>query len=81
MTQQPMIVTPGEECWKVKEAKVGEGVPETWGEWAPRALAWEGITATALLHSGANIVVLRHPENLRRTRAMIKELMSSAAAG
>jgi len=81
MTQQPMIVTPGEECWKVKEAKVGEGVPETWGEWQPRAIAWEGITAAALLHSGANIVVLRHPENLRRTRSMIDELMSSTAAG
>ena len=27
MTQQPILVTPGEECWKVKESKVGEGVP------------------------------------------------------
>ena len=81
MTQQPMIVTPGEECWKVKEAKVGEGVPETWGDWEPRAIAWEGITAAALLHSGANVVVLRHPENMRRTRSMIDELMSSKAAG
>jgi acetyl-CoA decarbonylase/synthase complex subunit delta len=33
MTQQPMIVTPGEEGWKVKEAKVGEGVPAAWGDW------------------------------------------------
>jgi len=76
MTQQPMIVTPGEECWKVKEAKVGEGVPETWGEWQPRAIAWEGITAAALLHSGANIVVLRHPENLRRTRLIQAETIN-----
>ena len=34
MTQQPMLVTPGFEAWKAKEAKVGEGVPETWGDWA-----------------------------------------------
>ena len=33
MTQQPMLVTPGEEAWKTKEAKVGEGVPESWGDW------------------------------------------------
>ena len=27
MTQLPMMVTPGEECWKTKESKVGEGRP------------------------------------------------------
>ena len=27
MTQLPLLVTPGEEAWKTKEAKVGEGVP------------------------------------------------------
>ena len=32
MTQFPMIVTPGFEAWKAKEAKVGEGVPEVWGD-------------------------------------------------
>jgi len=32
MTQLPMIVTPGFEAWKTKEAKVGEGVPDTWGD-------------------------------------------------
>ena len=37
MTQQPMIVTPGEEAWKAKEAKVGEGVPAAWGDWSARA--------------------------------------------
>ena len=31
MTQFPMIVTPGFEAWKTKEAKVGEGLPEAWG--------------------------------------------------
>ena len=38
MTQQPMLVNPGEEAWRVKEAKVGEGVPEAWGDWEKRAL-------------------------------------------
>jgi acetyl-CoA decarbonylase/synthase complex subunit delta len=77
MTQQPMIVTPGEEAWKVKESKVGEGVPEAWGDWEHRALEWEAVTASTLLFSGANILVLRHPKNLQRLRAMIDELSSS----
>jgi acetyl-CoA decarbonylase/synthase complex subunit delta len=80
MTQQPMVVTPGEEAWKVKEAKVGEGVPDTWGDWERRALEWEAITATTIIHSGADIVVLRHRENLNRLRAMVDALIGSTAA-
>lgn len=71
MTQQPMIVTPGEEAWKVKESKVGEGVPENWGDWKRRALEWEAVTAVSLLQSGADIVTLRHPESLKRVRAFV----------
>lgn len=77
MTQQPMIVTPGLEAWKVKEAKVGEGVPESWGDWERRALEWEALTASTLVHSGADIIVLRHPKTLARLRDMIDKLASS----
>lgn len=75
MTQLPMIVTPGAETWKVKESKVGEGVPEGWGDWEKRALEWEAITASSLIHAGADIVVVRHPETLRRLKAVTSELM------
>jgi acetyl-CoA decarbonylase/synthase complex subunit delta len=75
MTQQPMLVTPGEEAWKAKESKVGEGVPESWGEWRRRAVSWETLTASSLIHAGADLVVLRHPESLRRVRAMVAALM------
>jgi len=74
MTQMPMLVTPGEECWKAKEAKVGEGVPEEWGDWRERAITWETVTSVMLVESGANIVVLRHPESLKRTREAIADL-------
>ncbi len=74
MTQQPMIVTPGEEAWKVKEAKVGEGVPEAWGDWERRALEWEAITGAALIHSGANLLVVRHPKTVERLRGMVGAL-------
>lgn len=76
MTQQPMIVTPGFEAWKAKESKVGEGVPEAWGDWRQRAIHWETMTALALIESGADIVVLRHPESLIRIKSAINELMT-----
>ncbi|MEJ2561678.1 MAG: acetyl-CoA decarbonylase/synthase complex subunit delta [Anaerolineales bacterium] len=80
MTQQPMIVTPGEETWKVKESKVGDGVPDTWGDWKQRALDWEAITATAIIHSGADLIVLRHPETLKRVRSLIDDLIQPQTA-
>ena len=76
MTQQPMLVTPGEEAWRQKEARVSDGVPATWGEWQERAINWETLTATALVTSGADIVVLRHPETVKRVKAMINDLMA-----
>jgi acetyl-CoA decarbonylase/synthase complex subunit delta len=78
MTQQPLIVTPGEEAWRVKEARVGEGVPEAWGDWERRSLNWEAVTATALVFSGANIIVLRHPKTLERMRAVLNGLKATA---
>jgi acetyl-CoA decarbonylase/synthase complex subunit delta len=74
MTQMPMIVTVGYEAWRQKETKVGEGVPEAWGDWKERAINWEVMTAAALVESAADIVVLRHPESVRRIHAMIDEL-------
>jgi acetyl-CoA decarbonylase/synthase complex subunit delta len=75
MTQLPMLVTPGFEAWKAKESKVGEGVPEAWGKWEARAINWETLTAMALVESGADAVVLRHPESVKRVKAAIAELM------
>jgi acetyl-CoA decarbonylase/synthase complex subunit delta len=75
MTQLPMLVTPGFEAWKTKESKVGEGVPESWGDWANRAVHWEVLTAVTLLESGADIIVLRHPDSVAQVKAAIDELM------
>ena len=75
MTQLPMLVTPGYEAWKTKESKVGVDVPEEWGNWMERAINWETLTAIALLESGADILVLRHPESVRRVKVAITDLM------
>jgi acetyl-CoA decarbonylase/synthase complex subunit delta len=77
MTQFPMLVTPGFEAWKTKEAKVGEGVPEAWGDWKARSINWETLTALALVESGADVVVLRHPESVARVKNAIGELITA----
>jgi acetyl-CoA decarbonylase/synthase complex subunit delta len=79
MTQLPMLVTPGEEAWRTKEARAGDGVPEAWGDWAERAINWETLTASTLVESGADIVVLRHPESVKRIRAMVDALTAVTA--
>ena len=72
-----MLVTPGEETWRAKEARTDENVPEAWGDWTERAINWEVLTTSTLLESGADIVVLRHPESLKRVKEMINALMNN----
>jgi acetyl-CoA decarbonylase/synthase complex subunit delta len=76
MTQQPMVCFAGEESWRQKESRAREGVPEEWGDIETRGITWETITAAALLESGADIVVLRHPETVSRTKDTIDRLMA-----
>jgi acetyl-CoA decarbonylase/synthase, CODH/ACS complex subunit delta len=76
MTQQPMICFVGEESWRQKESRAAEGVPTEWGNIEKRGITWETITATALLETGADIVVLRHPKTVETIRGTINKLMS-----
>jgi len=45
------------------------------GDWQERAINWETLTAASLITSGADVVVLRHPESVKRIKAMIAGLM------
>lgn len=76
MVQVPIICFVGEESWRQKESKVGEGVPESWGDWEKRAITWEAITAVTLLHAGADIITLRHPRTIGLVKQEIQKLMS-----
>jgi acetyl-CoA decarbonylase/synthase complex subunit delta len=76
--QQPLIMTVGYEAWRAKESRTGEGVPQQWGDWARRALLWETNTAVTLLETGADIVVLRHPESIRLVKDIIEGLMTGS---
>jgi len=77
MTQLPILVTPGYEAWKTKEAKVEAGVPAAWGDWLERSINWETLTAMTLIEAGADIVVLRHAESVRRIKLAIADLMAA----
>ncbi|MBI2954004.1 MAG: acetyl-CoA decarbonylase/synthase complex subunit delta [Chloroflexi bacterium] len=76
MTQMPTICTIGDEAWRAKEAKVSQGVPEVWGDFAKRGVVWETITATTLLNAGADILVLRHPQAVENVRKAIDQLIA-----
>jgi acetyl-CoA decarbonylase/synthase complex subunit delta len=81
MTQLPMMVTVGYEAWRQKEARTDDGVPEAWGDWEERAINWETLTASALVESAADLLVLKHPESLQRVRTLIDELMAGKNRG
>ncbi|NLE77702.1 MAG: acetyl-CoA decarbonylase/synthase complex subunit delta [Chloroflexi bacterium] len=77
MTQQPMICFVGEEAWRQKEARATEDVPAAWGDHARRGRLWELTTAVAFVESGADIVSIRHPDNVQAVRAAIQGLMAA----
>jgi acetyl-CoA decarbonylase/synthase complex subunit delta len=62
----PFICFVAQETWRAKESKE-ESSPET-------AITWEIITAIALLQSGADILVMRHPKAIEKVRKYIDEL-------
>jgi len=48
----PFICFVGQEAWRTKEAKAS---PE-------QGIIWEALTATSLIQSGADLLVMRHPQ-------------------
>jgi acetyl-CoA synthase len=71
----PMIVAPGQECAKIKEFKAPESDFPAWGDLANRAALWELTTAVNLLYSGADILIMYHPQAAMATKRTIFELL------
>jgi acetyl-CoA decarbonylase/synthase, CODH/ACS complex subunit delta len=76
--QQPLVLTVGFEAWRTKEARTGEDVPAEWGDWSERAVLWEAMTSVTLLNTGADLLVLRHPDTIPLVKHAIDELMAGA---
>jgi acetyl-CoA decarbonylase/synthase complex subunit delta len=75
--QQPLVLTVGYEAWRAKEARTDQDVPAEWGDWRQRALLWESNTSVTLLGTGADILVLRHPDTIPLVRRVIDKLMAA----
>ncbi len=71
----PIIVSPGQECAKIKELKASASDFPAWGDLAKRAALWELSTATALLYAGADLLIMYHPDAVQAVRRTIAQLM------
>jgi len=60
--QMPIIADLGRECWKTNQARA----------YREQGMLWESVTAMNLLLAGADILVLRHPDNCRLLKEAIE---------
>jgi acetyl-CoA decarbonylase/synthase complex subunit delta len=75
MLAMPFVLFPGEECWRVKEAKGSNQEHPDWGDQQTRGPVWEETTAACMLQAGADLLVMRHPGAVANTRKLIDKLM------
>jgi len=75
MLAAPMIVSPGQECAKIKELRAPERDFPAWGDLAKRAAYWELATASSFLYAGADVLVMYHPEAAQALKKTIFRLM------
>ncbi|MCG6551340.1 MAG: acetyl-CoA decarbonylase/synthase complex subunit delta [Candidatus Magnetominusculus sp. LBB02] len=73
--QQPIVGDVGMYVWKIKEVSASEDILPEWGALKERGIAWEAQTASALVMSGAELLIMRHPEAAAAVDAFINELM------
>jgi len=73
--QQPLMGDVGMYVWKVKETTASEADLPQWGDAEQRGIAWEAETAAALLISGAELLIMRHPKAVSALEKLIEELI------
>ena len=79
MLSLPTMGTIGYEAWKTKEANAAESEFPGWGDQKERGILWESVTASSLLQSGLDILVMRHPKAVQLVRKSIEDLMKPSA--
>ncbi len=72
--QMPLINNLAKEVWKSKEAKVPAAEEPGWGDESERGILWEVLTGVALLMSGADVLIVRHPKSAETLRKTIEVL-------
>lgn len=72
--QPPMMGDVGMYVWKIKETQALESDLPDWGLLKERGIAWEAVTAVSLMISGAELLIMRHPEAVAAVKGLIGEL-------
>jgi acetyl-CoA decarbonylase/synthase complex subunit delta len=75
MMQTPILCDIGANVWKVKETMAPESEMPEWGGLEDRSLAWEAMTASAMITAGADTLIMRHPGAVAKAKEVIAELM------
>ena len=75
MLSLPTMGTIGFDAWKAKEAIADEADFPGWGNQRERGILWEAVTASSLMQSGLDILIMRHPEAVRLAKKNIDDLM------
>ena len=73
--QMPIMTPVADEAWNVKEAMASEADMPEWGSQEERGLDMEVETAAAVLASGSNAVILKHPTSVATISKLIKALV------
>jgi acetyl-CoA decarbonylase/synthase complex subunit delta len=74
--QPPILGDVGMYVWKIKETVAGESDVPEWGSLVERGIAWETVTATSMLLSGSNLLIMRHPSAIANVEKTVDELIS-----
>jgi len=72
--QFPLICNISKEVWKTKEVHLADGELNM-GNARKRGILLEAMSAVALLLTGGDVLVMRHPEAIKLVREMIAELL------
>jgi acetyl-CoA decarbonylase/synthase complex subunit delta len=78
--QLPMINNLGNEVWKCKEAKQPIDELPALGDPERRGILMEAVGAVAYLMSGADVLIMRHPESIRLVKSYIDLVYDGGAA-
>jgi acetyl-CoA decarbonylase/synthase complex subunit delta len=70
----PMMINPGYESFRVKESRVLEKDYPMWGDEQYRGAYWEIVTASSLLLTGAELIVMHHPKAVELIKKKIDEI-------
>jgi acetyl-CoA decarbonylase/synthase complex subunit delta len=77
MLASPMLVNPGYETFKIKESRASEKDYPSWGKTEDREIYWETTTATSLLMTGAELLIMYHPKAVETIKNKIAEFYDS----